>query len=215
MEAAIKALFRVNYYNEIIHLFRVVIAKRAEFTFTTRSIELIFESILRKRQYALLDTVWFICDSITQRNWGVISLYCHGLLSDHRYADARPFLDKLHRRAYSISLANAHILEGLYEGHYYSECLRFFQGLLALDSSLELVKSPTALFAVLKAAYQLHDYREVLEMYELLCRRNITPNRSVVFLVAEIYEKGDFWHGEYERQVRVLREHGIVPTEAQ
>ena len=83
MEAAIKALFRVNYYNEIIHLFRVVIAKRvrlhqgfdpqAEFTFTTRSIELIFESILRKRQYALLDTVWFICDSITQRNWGVIS----------------------------------------------------------------------------------------------------------------------------------------------
>ena len=67
----------------------------------------------------------------------------------------------------------------------------------------------------MKAAYQLHDYREVLEMYELLCRRNITPNRSVVFLVAEIYEKGDFWQGEYERQVRVLREHGIVPTEAQ
>ena len=28
MEAAIKALFRVNYYNEIIHLFRIVIAKR-------------------------------------------------------------------------------------------------------------------------------------------------------------------------------------------
>ena len=85
MEAAIKALFRVNYYNEIIHLFRVVIAKRvslhwrvdpqAEFTFTTRSIELIFESLLRKRQYNLLDTVWFICDSITQRNWGVVSTF--------------------------------------------------------------------------------------------------------------------------------------------
>ncbi|KAK8802616.1 hypothetical protein WA171_006292 [Blastocystis sp. BT1] len=215
VEVAIKALYKVNYYNEIIHLFRIILGKRSGFGFTTRTVELIFESILHKRQYSLLNTVWYICDQTMQKNWGVLSLYCHGLLASHRLPEARPFLDMLQRRAYSIPIANSHILLGLYEGRYYEECLRFFYGLTSLDPSFQLIKSPTAVFSVLKAAYQLRRYSEVLKLYEYILQHNITPNRSVVFIIAEIYEKGDFWRGEYERQMNVLRSYGIIPTETQ
>ena len=92
----------------------------------------------------------------------------------------------LQRRAYSIPIANSHILLGLYEGRYYEECLRFFYGLNSLDPSFQLIKSPTAVFSVLKAAYQLHRYAEVLKLYEYILQHKITPNRSVVFIIAEV-----------------------------
>ena len=92
----------------------------------------------------------------------------------------------LQRRAYSIPVANSHILLGLYEGRYYEECLRFFYGLTSLDPSFQLIKSPTAVFSVLKAAYQLRRYSEVLKLYEYILQHNITPNRSVVFIIAEV-----------------------------
>ena len=101
-------------------------------------------------------------------------------------ADARPFLDRLQRQAYSVSLANAHVLQGLYQGHYYSECLKFFRGLCGIDVKNECLNSSTAIFAVLKAAYQLQEYAEVLRIYDYILKKGITPNRSVVFLIAEV-----------------------------
>ena len=85
VDVAIRSLFRVNYYNEIIHIFRILIAKRvqnmfhsftpqANFPFTLRSIELILESIIRKRNFVILDTVWNICDETAHRNWSIISI---------------------------------------------------------------------------------------------------------------------------------------------
>lgn len=114
---------------------------------------------------------------------------------------------------------------GLYEGRYYEECLRFFYGLYSLDPTFQLIRDPTAVFSVLKAAYQLRRYQDVLKLYDYILQHKITPSRSVTFIIAEvgeemgikfqIYEKGDFWRGEYERQMNILRNHGIIPTEPQ
>ena len=51
--------------------------------------------------------------------------------------------------------------------------------------------SSTALFSVLKAAYQLQEYAEVLQIYEYILKRGIVPNRSSVFLMAEVRNDDD------------------------
>ena len=104
--------------------------------------------------------------------------------------DARPYLDRLQREQYSISAANCHILQGLYNGHYYYECLHFFKGLIDMDPSGQLLGKPTSVHTALKAAYQLKEYQSVLEIFDLMQKRDMRMVRPVVFMVSEVVSVG-------------------------
>lgn len=137
--------------------------------------------------------------------------YCHCLLADRRMADARPYLDRLQREQYSISAANCHILQGLYSGHYYYECLHFFKGLIEMDSSGQLLGKPTSVHTALKAAYQLKEYQSVLEIFDLMQKREMRMVRPVVFMVSEVVNRVDCLAADL-REGRLL-EAGLQPKD--
>ena len=116
--------------------------------------------------------------------------YCHCLLAARRIGDCRPYLDRLQCEQYSISAANCHVLQGLYSGHYYAECLHFFKGLVSLDHSGQLLGNPTSVHTALKAAYQLKEFKTVLEIFDLMQKRDMRMVRPVVFMVAEVWLSG-------------------------
>ena len=215
VEIAARGLFRVNYYKQLIHFVRVIVARFPGFHFTVHTCEMIMESVLHSKQYDLLDLMWELCDRDVREHWSVLGPYCHCLLAARRIGDSRPYLDRLQREQYSISAANCHVLQGLYSGHYYAECLHFFKGLVSLDHSGQLLGNPTSVHTALKAAYQLKEFKTVLEIFDLMQKRDMRMVRPVVFMVAEVYEKGDFWRMDYERKIGILRENGIIPTEKQ
>lgn len=101
-------------------------------------------------------------------------------------AEARPFLDELQHQAYSNPLYNNEILHGLYTGKYYEECLQFFKGLRALDPSGQNLGDATSYHCAMKAAYQLHDYRYVMEVYNLAKKQGVRMTRSIVYIIAEV-----------------------------
>lgn len=137
--------------------------------------------------------------------------YCHCLLADRRMTDARPYLDRLQREQYSISAANCHILQGLYSGHYYYECLHFFKGLIEMDSSGQLLGKPTSVHTALKAAYQLKEYQSVLEIFDLMQKREMRMVRPVVFMVSEVVNRVDCLAADL-REGRLL-EAGLQPKD--
>lgn len=137
--------------------------------------------------------------------------YCHCLLADRRMSDARPYLDRLQREQYSISAANCHILQGLYSGHYYYECLHFFKGLIEMDSSGQLLGKPTSVHTALKAAYQLKEYQSVLEIFDLMQKREMRMVRPVVFMVSEVVNRVDCLAADL-REGRLL-EAGLQPKD--
>lgn len=123
---------------------------------------------------------------VNQWIYNDIGVYCRILLADRRMHDARPLLDKNQHQAYSNPSANCEILQGLYTGKYYEDCVNFYKGLLRLDSSGRSLGEATSYHAALKAAYQICDYRQSLQIYETMEKTGIKMSRPVIYIVAEV-----------------------------
>lgn len=153
---------------------------------TVHSVELLFSAIINKRQFNLASQIWDSCSYDSQRRWGIWSTYCRCLLSDQQLEAARPLLNKLQMCSYSIPSANRSVIQGLYTGKYYEECLRFFNGLLQLDSKGLLLGDALSFQLALKSAYQLRDYRQVMSIYDRMVKSNLSASRPVVYIVASV-----------------------------
>lgn len=122
--------------------------------------------------------------------------------------EATPFLTELQQHEQNrIIVANAAILQGYYEGNYYSECISFFHTLENSDPTLKRLTDPRGFFAVILSAYQQHDYLEVLRIYEYVKARGIWPRREVVYALTEIFTKGHFWKVAYDHRLGILMSH--------
>ena len=115
-----------------------------------------------------------------------IGVYCRILLADRRMQEARPWLDRVQCQAYSNPMTNCEILQGLYTGKYYQDCLNFYNGLVRLDPSGQNLGKALSYHAALKAAYQIHNYRQAIQIYETMKRRGLRLVRPVVYIVAEV-----------------------------
>lgn len=160
-----------------------------------------FQSVLISKNYTIADQVWSACDDRTKKCcsvWSIIILlvfiigiYCRILLSDRRLHDARPYLDQNQKQAYSNPTTNCEILQGLYTGKYYDECLKFYSGLFKLDPSGQSLGEATSYHAACKAAYQLHDYRRALEVFEVMKKKKMRLSRPVAYMIAEVRDRRD------------------------
>ena len=115
-----------------------------------------------------------------------VGVYCRILLADRRMQEARPWLDRVQHQAYSNPMTNCEILQGLYTGKYYQDCVQFYKGLVRLDPSGQNLGEALSYHAALKAAYQIHDYRQSIQIYETRKRRGLRLTRPVVYIVAEV-----------------------------
>ena len=187
---------RMHQYNAIIQLFQTTIENKVlsscishfqkPFSFSISSVESILRSIQKTRKYSMVDQVWSQLDDKTRDCCCSWSVYCRILLSDKRISEARPFLDEIQHQAYSNPLCNNEILQGLYSGKYYEECLHFYKGLQTLDPAGGNLGDVTSYYSALKAAYQLHDYRQVVDLHAVLKKRNLPMSRSIVYILAEV-----------------------------
>ncbi len=153
---------------------------------TVPSVEMLFSAIISKRQYNLATQIWDACSYDSRRRWGIWSVYCRCLLSDQQLEAARPLLNKLQMCSYSIPSANRSVIQGLYTGKYYEECLRFFNGLLELDAKGLLLGDALSFQLAIKSAYQVHDYRQVLSIYDRMVKSNLSASRPVVYIVSNV-----------------------------
>ena len=71
-------------------------------------------------------------------------------------------------------------------GKYYEECLRFFNGLLELDAKGLLLGDALSFQLAIKSAYQVHDYRQVLSIYDRMVKSNLSASRPVVYIVSSV-----------------------------
>ena len=55
-----------------------------------------------------------------------------------------------------------------------------------MDASGQLLGSPTSYHAALKAAYQICDYRSVIQIYESMEKKKMKMARPVVYIVSEV-----------------------------
>ena len=153
---------------------------------TVPSVELLFSAIITKKQYNLAPQSWDACSYDSHKRWGIWSAVCRCLLSDQQIEVARPLLLKLQSYSYSIPSANRSVIQGLYTGKYYEECLRLFNGLLELDPKGLLLGDALSFQLALKSAYQVRDYRQVLSIYERMMSAHLSASRPVVYIVSSV-----------------------------
>ena len=137
---------------------------------TVPSVELLFSAIITKKQYNLAPQIWDACSYDSHKRWGIWSSFCRCLQS----------------YSYSIPSANRSVIQGLYTGKYYEECLRLFNGLLELDPKGLLLGDALSFQLALKSAYQVRDYRQVLSIYERMMSAHLSASRPVVYIVSSV-----------------------------
>lgn len=230
-----RALQRIHYSHQILVLYHTVTKRKVlllphsnpqtNARFSTNTLEIVLDTAIQEKQYSFVDLVWSTCTSEERNRWGMSSRYAHAMIADRRLKNARPFLQRIEREEYTIPVANSQVLQGLYEGCYYEECVKFFNGLLPLDSTFKLLGESRGVYSALLSAYELKRYKDVLSISKIASQLQFHPSQSVLSILVnvvfglcahlKIYEKADFWKPEYDRRVEKIKAEGKTPTELQ
>lgn len=142
-----------------------------------------------------------------------VALYTRALLGSRRLDEAQKYLERIGNASFRIPVANSSVLLGLYEGGYDAECISFYRDLEAINPEMKLLSDPRGFFAPILCAYHLKDYQTVLSIFSHVQKNDYYPSREVVYILTEIYAKGDFWKSEYEKRLKQAQEKGINITE--
>lgn len=128
--------------------------------------------------------------------------------------ETRPFLERIKNSSFHILVANSAVLLGLYEGGYDSECVSFYRELEAMDPDMKLITDPRGFFAAILCAYHMKEYPTVLSIFSHVQIKDYYPSREVVYVMTEIFAKGDFWKPEYAKRLKQAEEMGITVSES-
>ena len=193
---AFRALQRIHYNHQILSLY-IATTKRhvvflsiandqANVKFSTTSLEIILDAAIQEKQYSFVDVIWSACSPEERNRWGMSSRYAHAMIADRRLKNARSFLQRIEREEYTIPVANSQVLQGLYEGCYYEECVKFFNGLLPLDSTFKLLGESRGVYSALLSAYELKRYKDVLSISRIASQLHFHPSRSILSILVNV-----------------------------
>ena len=160
---------------------------QSDIRFSTNSLEIILDAAIQEKQYSFVDVIWSSCSDEDRKKWGLLSRYAHAMIADRRLKNARQFLQKIEREEYTIPVANSQVLQGLYEGCYYEECLKFYKGLLPLDPTFKLLGDSCGVYSALLSAHELKQYGEVLSIAKLASQLQFHPSRSVLSVLVDVW----------------------------
>lgn len=196
VEVAFRALHRINSNSHILLLFNAFQKNhvclvcpshiQSDIRFSTNSLEIILDAAIQEKQYSFVDVIWSSCSDEDRKKWGLLSRYAHAMIADRRLKNARQFLQKIEREEYTIPVANSQVLQGLYEGCYYEECLKFYKGLLPLDPTFKLLGDSCGVYSALLSAHELKQYGEVLSIAKLASQLQFHPSRSVLSVLVDV-----------------------------
>lgn len=223
MELAVRCLYKKRRYATINSFLRDMSDKhvllsdfdkaKGRVVLTVPTVSMMFESLINERNYGLIDILWNNVYYGDRRRWRIIGLYVRALLGSSRIDEASEYLHTLKSNPKKYSVATAPVLQGLFEGHYYEECLAFYNFLAQQEKVY--INDPRGFFAALLAAYHLKDYSAVLSIFGLVKERDYWLSRSVVYAVTEIYMKGDFWREKYTNEMQALQQQGEIDVNRQ
>ena len=148
--------------------------------------------------------------------------YARALLTCGLYDKASEYLKLFESDGYRFSDCNNILLDGLYQGGYYKECIETFERIQQAmkehpqnSDGKPIVLYNVGYSAVLMSFCKLNDEQGMIRILHAMEGKNIVPREEAYYECCAYYDQSDSWKKKVERVIAICQKKGIVLSPAQ
>ena len=148
--------------------------------------------------------------------------YARALFTCGYYEKGKEYLDFFEKDHFRFSDCNNILLDGLYQGGFYTECIDVFKRMKSSIAAHPVNEDgkPVQLHelgygAILKSYCRLQDEQNMKAIVEEMTLHKLVPREDDYFAMCEMYDHSTKWKTLVDRVARVCKEKGVAITDMQ